>query len=308
MADPGEIWQPLLAGNQSKTSPAVTGYHRAGKLNKATFSWMNGLLATGKAKTIDVDDVPSLAPQHLAQNLCARFQQHWPQKRAPNSVRSCLLKTFRWELALCGILAFLKLCVMFVGPILIQSFVDFTAGKHLFEYQGYVLVLVLLVAKCVEVFASHQYNFNCQKLGMQIRSTLITVVYRKGLRLSSTSRQSHGVAQIVNYMSVDVQQMSDMILQVHNIWSLPAQIVVAILVLFAVVGVATFAGFGVMLLATSFSFCVASKQRNYQRDIMLARDGRMKVTTESLTDMKVIKLQVSSLFAPILRNFTRMCV
>jgi hypothetical protein len=106
-----------------------------------------------------------------------------------------------------------KVGVTFVGPLLTQSFVDFCSEaasigpklSWLRPYYGFVLISMLATGKGIEVIFTHQYNFNCQKLGMQIRLALITTIYGKGFRLSSESRQCHGMGQIVNYMSVDVQ-------------------------------------------------------------------------------------------------------
>jgi hypothetical protein len=44
---------------------------------------------------------------------------------------------------------------------------------------------MLTIGKGIEVIFTHQYNFNFQKLGMQIRLALITTIYGKGLQMLS---------------------------------------------------------------------------------------------------------------------------
>ncbi|KAL2566571.1 hypothetical protein AAZV13_19G174200 [Glycine max] len=117
---------------------------------------------------------------------------------------------------------------MFVGSVLIQSFVDFTSGKRSYAYEGYYLVLILLVSKFIEVLTTHHFNFQAQKVGMLIRCTLIPSLYKKRLKLSFSARQDHGVGTIVNYMVVDTQQLSDMMLQLHAVWMMPLQVVLAL--------------------------------------------------------------------------------
>lgn len=281
---------PLLVDVKSIDScDGVTKYARAGLLSRCTFSWMNSLLDCGSRKTIEIHDVPSLAPQHRASILHSRFTHNWRSRGEEldddlsNAVLRTLWRTFWRPFATCGALALTRLSVVFVGPLLIRRFVS-----HSWENSNpSSLVAILVAAKLVEVVASHQYNFACQKLGMQIRSALITSIFRKGLLLSSASRQRHGVGQIVNYMSVDVQQMSDVMLQVHYLWVVPVQIAIAVSILVYVMGVAGLAGLLVMAMAAGTTVFIACRLNGHQGNIMQGRDRRMKVFNESLQNMKV---------------------
>ncbi|KAK6161163.1 hypothetical protein DH2020_004544 [Rehmannia glutinosa] len=202
-----------------------------------------------------------------------------------------LLRCFWKDLAFTGFLAIIRLAVMYVGPVLIQGFITFTSGDRRNLYQGFVLILTLFIAKVIEVLSSHQFNFLSQKLGMLIRSTLITGLYKKGLKLSSSSRQAHGLGQIVNYMAVDCQQLSDLVYQLHTLWMMPFQVGVALLLLYVYIGVSVVVSLVAVILVMFVTLTITRKNNSFQFNVMKNRDVRMKATTELLNNMRVIKFQ-----------------
>ncbi|XAR61328.1 Xenobiotic-transporting ATPase [Bertholletia excelsa] len=273
--------------------PSVSGFAKASVISKAFFIWLNPLLIEGYKSPLKADDIPSLSPEHRAEKMCLLFESHWPKpnEKSKHPVQITLLRCFWKEIAFTAFLAILRLCVMFVGPILIQGFIDFTSGKKSSPYEGYYLVVTLFVSKFAEVLSSHHFNFYSQNLGMLIRSTLITSLYKKGLRLSCSGRQVHGVGQIVNYMAVDAQQLSDMILQLHSLWLMPLQVVIALVLLYRCIGAATITAL-IGLLAVLLFVLVGTKRNNeFQFSVMKNRDLRMKATNEMLNYMRVIKFQ-----------------
>ncbi|XP_027350768.1 ABC transporter C family member 14-like isoform X1 [Abrus precatorius] len=276
-----------------ETKSEVTGFASASLLSKAFWIWINPLLSKGYKWPLKIDDIPTLSPDHRAEKMSLLFESKWPKtdERLKHPVRITLLKCFWKELAITAILAIIRLCVMFVGPVLIQSFVDYTSGKRSSVYEGYYLVLILLVAKIIEVLTTHHFNFNAQKLGMLIRCTLIPSLYKKGLMLSFSARQDHGVGSIVNYMAVDVQQLSDMMLQLHAVWMMPFQVGIGLFLLYDCLGASVVTSFLGLLGILVLVVLGIRRDRVFQLNVMKNRDLRMKAVNEMLSYMRVIKFQ-----------------
>ncbi|KAL8481532.1 hypothetical protein ACS0TY_027874 [Phlomoides rotata] len=268
----------------------LSGYATASLFSKAMYNWMNPIMKKGYESPLQTDDVPWLPPDHQAEAMARRFEQHWSET-SKNPVRTMLLRGFWKDLAITGFLAVVRLAVMYVGPVLIKSFVSYTARENSNPSEGILLIFILFFSKVVEVLSSHQFNFLSQKMGMLIRSSLITALYKKGLRLSSSSRQAHGLGQIVNYMAVDCQQLSDLVYQLHTLWMMPFQVGIALLLLYAYLNIAVLVSFVAVILIMILTRVITQKTNFFQFNLMMGRDVRMKNTTELLNNMRVIKFQ-----------------
>ncbi|ONM14555.1 ABC transporter C family member 9 [Zea mays] len=126
---------------------------------------------------------------------------------------------------------------------------------------------------------------------MRLRAALISHIYQKGLRLSCSSRQKHTSGEIINYMSVDIQRITDVIWYTNYIWMLPIQLSLAVYVLHTNLGVGAWAGLAATLAIMACNIPLTRMQKRLQAKIMVAKDNRMKATTEVLRSMKILKLQ-----------------
>lgn len=271
----------------------ISAYARASFFSKATWYWVNPLMSKGYQSPLKVDDVPKLPMELGAEALTEFMGKKWPTpgEEVSHAVRNTLLRCFWPELCTTGLLSLLRVLVQYTGPILIQSFIDFAKGGRKSPSEGFFLVFVLMLSKTVEVLSSHHFNFQAQQLGMRMRAALVGGLFKKGLKLSSSSRQEHGIGQIVNYMVVDTQQISDMMPQLHSIWMMPLQIGISLVLLYGYVGLSMFVSLFAILAVMVLTGWITFKNGVYQFNLSSSRDSRMKTTTEALNNMRVIKFQ-----------------
>lgn len=186
-----------------------------------------------------------------------------------------------------------KLCqdiIIFISPQLLKLMINFTENKTVPVWRGYVYaVLLFIVAEIQSVFL-HQYFIRQNKLGMRLRTAVISAVYRKAMKLSSSARKKSTTGEIVNLMAIDAQRFSDLMLYAHMIWSAPLQILLAAFFLWQTMGPSVLAGIGVMILLIPINGAIAVVTRKLQVQQMVLKDQRIKVMNEVLSGIKVIKL------------------
>ncbi|XP_021848338.1 ABC transporter C family member 5 [Spinacia oleracea] len=290
-----DLQEPLL--EEEAGCLRVTPYSGAGIFCLATISWLNSLLSLGAKRPLELKDIPLLAPRDRSKANYKILNSNWEKMKSESrfggkqpSLAWALLKSFWREAACNAIFAGLTTLVSYVGPYLISYFVDYLGGIETFPHEGYILAGIFFSAKLVETFSTRQWYIGVDILGMHVRSALTAMVYRKGLKLSNSARQSHTSGEIVNYMAVDVQRVGDYSWYLHDIWMLPMQIILALAILYKNVGIASLATLVATIVSILVTVPIARVQEEYQEKLMTAKDERMRTTSECLKNMRILKL------------------
>lgn len=294
------ISTPLLNGKNEKHLEEKQGRSPYGKstlLQLVTFSWLNPLFEVGIKKPLDQNEVPDVDINDSAAFLSESFDKCLEQVRlrdgtANPSIYKAIYLLARKKAAINAFFAVISAVSSYVGPYLIDDFVNFLSQKKSKSLgSGYLLALAFLGAKVVETVAQRQWIFGARQLGLRLRAALISHIYQKGLVLSSKSRQSHTSGEIINLMSVDVQRITDFIWYLNTIWMLPIQISLAVYVLHNSLGFGSLVALGATLVVMAVNIPLTRIQKGFQSKIMEAKDDRMKSTSEVLRNMKTLKLQ-----------------
>uniref|UniRef100_UPI0005CAB691 ABC transporter C family member 3-like n=1 Tax=Fragaria vesca subsp. vesca TaxID=101020 RepID=UPI0005CAB691 len=178
----------------------------------------------------------------------------------------------------------------YMGPFLITNFVNYLLHKHDDSsiYHGLILAFVFFIAKTIESLSQRQWYFGAHIIGVRVRAAMSVLIYKKSISIKY-SGPSNG--RMINLINVDVERIGDFCWYIHGIWLLPLQVVLALVILYKNLGAAPSAA---ALIATVLVMVcntpLANMQEKLHSKMMEAKDSRIKVTSETLKSMRVLKL------------------
>ncbi|XP_046686673.1 multidrug resistance-associated protein 1-like, partial [Homalodisca vitripennis] len=283
---------------------------QASFISKIIFGWFEPLIYKGFRKPLTVSDLWDLRYKDTSSQIVPRFEKNWKKKldystrtksktilgenppakeseTKPVSVLGPLFKTFWLPIVASGFTKVLSDALVFINPQILNLMISFVAGKD-YLWKGFVYAAAMFLAAEMQTILTQNTFMNMYNVGINWRTSLMSSIYKKALRVSSAARKSSTVGEVVNLMAVDAQRCSDFAQFIHFIWTAPIIIVVALYFLWQILGVAVLAGLAVMIVIIPFNGVIANKMKKLQTKQMKYKDERVKLINEILTGIKVL--------------------
>ncbi|KAF9162294.1 hypothetical protein DFQ26_003685 [Actinomortierella ambigua] len=261
-----------------------------------SFSWVSPLMRKGYSNPLTMNDLWQLRKVDQSHEASGHFERTWNKeltKKHPNLVRA-IAKAFGRPFYVAGVWKGVNDTLSFIQPILLKEMLRFVMSYKTDEpqplYRGYTIAFLMFICALSQTAVLHRYFHLCFRVGMHVRSGLVTAIYQKSLRLSNASRQQFTVGEIVNHMSIDSQRVQDLVSYLHIVWSGLFQITMAMVLLYQTMGWAIFAGVLVMILMIPINAKLSGIMRGFQQKQMKNKDMRIKLMNEILNGIRVIKL------------------
>ncbi|ESO91182.1 hypothetical protein LOTGIDRAFT_153611 [Lottia gigantea] len=212
------------------------------------------------------------------------------KKTKKASLGRVMLKLYWKDMAESYCLKFISDILVFAGPILLSVLINLIDGEAPNGWMGYVLALGLFCLPWIQSVFYHQMYHMAMTLGMRVKAALMAVIYQKALKLNNEAQSKFTVGEIVNLMAVDCQRIQDAACYTFYVWSIPFQVAIAVYLLWSTMGPSSLAGLVVLILLVPVNAIVATKQFKYQKENLQYKDKRIKLTSEVLEGIKVLKL------------------
>lgn len=129
-----------------------------------------------------------------------------------------------------------------------------------------------------------------QKLKNSIRGKKAVEGAKPDAKKPEESGEQVTSGAIINLMAVDSFKVSEISAYLHFLWAeTPVQVVLAIVLLYRILGYSSIAGIGMMALLLPVNLTISKQFARIQKLILAATDARIHTTNEVLTNIRIIK-------------------
>ncbi|KAM8740518.1 ATP-binding cassette sub-family C member 9 isoform 5-T8 [Acanthopagrus schlegelii] len=288
-------------------------------LSKATYWWMNPLIMGAHKRPIELKKIGKLPIAMRALTNYLRLKDAYEDQRTAEdpdrspSIWRSMYRAFGRPILLSSTFRYLADLLGFAGPLCISGIVKYldpqnsvqTTDKSKEQYFGVyfmsstellqntsVLAVLLFLALVLQrTFLQASYYVTIET-GINLRGALLAMIYNKILRLS-TSNMSMGemtLGQINNLVAIETNQLMWFLFLCPNLWAMPVQIVMGVILLYYLLGPSALVGASVIVLLAPVQYLIATKLADTQKSSLEHSTDRLKKTSEILKGIKLLKL------------------
>ncbi|NXQ88312.1 MRP7 protein, partial [Nyctibius grandis] len=255
-------------------------------LSRFFYIWMNPLMKRGYEWKLNQPQDVYVLPRQLQ---AARVSDRSHRTQEAVQLFSVLHAAFGLRFYSLGLLKLAGNLLGFSGPLLLNLLVNFMESRQEPLSHGVLYALGLFAGSFLGALLQNQFSYEVNKVMLMVRAAIISAIYRKALRVGSTSLARFTVGEIVNFMSTDTSRLVNFCLSFHEVWSLPFQFAITLYLLYQQVGVAFLGGLALALLLVPINKVIANCIMMNNKEMLKHKDTRVKLMTEFLCGIRVIK-------------------
>ncbi|KAF9080449.1 Multidrug resistance-associated protein 1, partial [Mortierella sp. AD031] len=280
----------------------ASSYEKANIFSRYWFHYIQSLITEGYKRPLQSADVQGMMPLRIKTKfsytyLSDKWEAHVAKRTAkgkePQLVKLVLLAYGpQWVPVI--IYRVLASVLLFVAPELMNHLLTFTKSYSTENPQpvslGIVLSFGMFLATIMSAMMEGQYNQLIMNMGIEARTALISMIYRKALKLSPAAKQTQTPGEINNHMSVDAERWSQALPLTPFWFSVPLEICIALWLLYRQLGWAALAGLATIIAVTPLQGWIANFFSKAKDAKLTAMDNRIRLMNEVLSGIKIVKL------------------
>ncbi|KAF9909311.1 hypothetical protein EC991_008822 [Linnemannia zychae] len=285
----------------------LSDYQQANLFSRLTYQYFQRIVSIGAERPLTADDLANTCPAQLFTHVNhERVETTWERNKEKALAKGkkpsfvwTVLAAYKGEIAVMLSYRVAGFAMLYVPPILfgylLQFIDDYSAaireGAHPPAMRiGFMIAGAMFFFNLASTFLlciAFQGNTD---LGIQARAATIAMIYRKSLRLSPQAKQSCTLGEITNHMAVDAERWIDASIFLPLLVTVPFELAVSIYLLYRLLGWSLLAGLAVFAILLPIQAKMAGVMNGFQDEKLKWMDSRLRLMTEILTNIKIVKL------------------
>ncbi len=297
------------------------GEYNSSLSSKLLYKYVDPLLEIASKRRLESSDAFSVPQEKLMDTTVTTLESAYAKCRDKAKAKfatrkkktsesavlaKALLSSQKQTLILTGVLRLLNTVIQAFPSLLIARLLrQIEAGNSIKAIEPLRSAFLLVSVLSAKMIIENQYFHNVVKCACEVRGSIGGMIFDKSLRLSSGSvtssgnsknkkkkkrASSMGSGEVVNLMQSDATMLEMLTMQLHTIWDGALQIAIYIALLYKFLGKSVFWGLGVLLTTIPINALTLRILNRLSVKEIEAKDARMKRTTESVSNMQLLKL------------------
>ncbi|XP_011877749.1 PREDICTED: multidrug resistance-associated protein 4-like isoform X1 [Vollenhovia emeryi] len=281
------------------------------------FWWMRELFMKGIKRDLEESDIYRPVKADESEKLTDHLEKCWnheldklknleytvgkdgqkvPLKRDVRPrLYKAIVNAFWLPYFIIGTFVFIQCNVVRVAIPIFQSWIiDYFAQTSKYKTEtDDVLIYIACMVLCniISVLIMHHTMMQSMQIGMRIRVSCSSLLYRKLLRLNRASMNQTGTGQIMNLLSNDVTRFDQLTQFVNYIWIMPVQIVIIGSIMWEKLGYSVLVGIGsLLIIALVVQGIFSLLSRRIRAMIAPQTDRRVQLMSELVAGIQVVKM------------------
>eukprot|EP00347_Sterkiella_histriomuscorum_P019725 403340529 len=263
-----------------------------GLWKKLFFSWANPLIAFSKKNVLHINQMGDIRQNQKVEVQYLKLKKSWKKYKHSqgNALFKAVIHAYRYEYLIAVFFNLLITAAEISTPFLVKRIIEFIQSTDDDVGYGFGLVSILVVTQGLQYIINDHIDYYQRLIGVRSTNALISMIYKKILKVSSATNKKFSNGEIVNFIQVDAQKLNIISENLATVLKLPIILVTCIILLFYFIGVAFFAGVAVLIVAFVMNLLVSRYAAKIQTSYMKYQDQRVNLTTECLNNIKMLKL------------------
>ena len=274
----GDLSKPLIEA--AKPSPLKDGGMSLWSF--FTFDWITPLMQTGYERPLEENDIFPVPSQDESRGLTERLHRNFILTK-PSLIKAMSREWLRPTIK-AGLWKTLNDGSQFAGPIFMSLIL-----KNLTQYSPsnlFILAIAMYVSQIVGALGEAQYFQSGMRVGMQIRTALMGLIFRKSLVIVPHSANS---GKVTNMISSDTESLQSFCEVMHVLWSAPLRIITSMVLLYYLLGAAALCGAGLLVAIIPLQNRLVVRMTAQIRRAQQFTDDRLKLVTETFEGIHLVK-------------------